>query len=726
MGEYKGCLLTFSTFLIIFCSLLIIFSSIQFSNKEGYGYDGILSLLNENKTMLEENKKECDKYISDLEYKKKISKINSIYIFLYNLSVLIYLIIRLKDIVSKCLIDIFIMIIIFLGNIAELVFTINVWNFYFETNGKSENEGYDLKEAYQCIKNHIDRTSFEEAESDSESLLDLYLALYFIVIFKLLFVFFHFLFIMLNIGCKGKPECIADQFRFICEGLKKCFHCFKDCFSDCCGNICECLSDCCSGCCEKCSQCCGSFHNCLSNCCGSLCNCISDCCSSMCKGISDCCSFCCDKCGHCCGSLCNCIPDCCESICKGISDCCSSCCGKCGQCCAKCCGNDYDSLKKENGNLRNKIKELEKENDNLKKKIMKNNNIITERKNLGDEIAIINDDDIKIRNLREEKISTNTIENLRNQIALNENKLTELKRDNNILREELNNLQNGVPKTIENMQMKVIEFYLRKEKSKEFCNYNYFLSNFLLKEINEKYGLYLDSENFKKIALYYIKSKLIEHLTDSKSFKIFSDPVIQNDGITLDRANINQEKPFVENKLVSKIIEILNKNKDLQMNDLNTIKQLLKNEKTNNYYNNPVVIIKGNNKGETIERGHNLINQNYKNTVIQNIINDLKEFFEDDFFKFKGLEAEGMKKFIDYNNIMVINFVSSDGIINEGIACLKTDLFAEVEEKLYKIYENYKETNNIFLNGGNQVLRFKTIEENNIKDRDKIVMQISE
>ena len=517
-------LLSTAIFLIMFCSVLIVLSSIQLSNKEGYGYDGILSLLYDNKKMLEENKKECNKYISNIEYKKKLSEIKTIFIFLYNLGVLIYLIIKLKDISSKCFIDIFLMTIIFLGNIAELVLIIIVTHFYYEIFSSNENEGYNSKEANQCINNYIDRTSFEGAESDSVLILDFDSAFVYIVSFKLCFGFFHFLIIILNIGCGEKHECIDNQFCIICAGLKKCFHCF-------------------------------------SNCCGKICG-----------GFSDCCSSCCDKCGHCCGSLCNCIPDCCESMCKGISDCCSSCYGKCGQCCAKCCGNDYDSLKKENGNLRNKIKELEKENDNLKKKIMKNNSIISERKNLGDEITIINDDDIKIRNLREEKISTNTIANLRNKMALNENKLTELKRDNNILREELNNLQNGVPKTIENMQMKVIEFYLRKEKSKEFRNYNYFLSNFLLKEINEKYGIFLDSENFKKIALYYIKSKLIEHLTDSKSFKIFSDPVIQNDGITLDRANINQGKPFVENKLVSKIIEILNKNKDLQMNDLNTIK----------------------------------------------------------------------------------------------------------------------------------------------------------
>ena len=66
--------------------------------------------------------------------------------------------------------------------------------------------------------------------------------------------------------------------------------------------------------------------------------------------------------------------------------------------------------------------------------------------------------------------------------------------------------------------------------------------------------------------------------------------------------SINQNSAFVENKLVLKIIEILNKNKDLQMTDFIIIKNLLKNPKTNNYYNNPVVISSGNSKGETIER----------------------------------------------------------------------------------------------------------------------------
>ena len=51
---------------------------------------------------------------------------------------------------------------------------------------------------------------------------------------------------------------------------------------------------------------------------------------------------------------------------------------------------------------------------------------------------------------------------------------------------------------------------------------------------------------------------------------------------------------------------------------------------------------------------------------------------------------------------------------------MKTDTFAEVEEKLYQQYEEYRETNNNFITKGKIVLRFKKICENNIKDGDKI------
>ena len=60
-----------------------------------------------------------------------------------------------------------------------------------------------------------------------------------------------------------------------------------------------------------------------------------------------------------------------------------------------------------------------------------------------------------------------------------------------------------------------------------------------------------------------------------------------------------------------------------------------------------------------------------------------------------------------------VTFVSSDMKIVFGIPCSGNSTFAEVEELLYREYPEYRETNNTFLVNGKQVLRFKTINENN-------------
>ena len=72
----------------------------------------------------------------------------------------------------------------------------------------------------------------------------------------------------------------------------------------------------------------------------------------------------------------------------------------------------------------------------------------------------------------------------------------------------------------------------------------------------------------------------------------------------------------------------------------------------------------------------------------------------------------------DINDIMVINFVSTD--IHYGIKCLPNDIFAEVEEKLYKKFDDLRDTNNMFTVNARPILRFKKLSENNIKDGDLI------
>ena len=72
------------------------------------------------------------------------------------------------------------------------------------------------------------------------------------------------------------------------------------------------------------------------------------------------------------------------------------------------------------------------------------------------------------------------------------------------------------------------------------------------------------------------------------------------------------------------------------------------------------------------------------------------------------------KVLFDINDMMTVNFISMDQTVHFAIPCLKTNTFAEIEEKLYKQYPQYRETNNSFLANGTQVLRFKTIAENKI------------
>ena len=76
------------------------------------------------------------------------------------------------------------------------------------------------------------------------------------------------------------------------------------------------------------------------------------------------------------------------------------------------------------------------------------------------------------------------------------------------------------------------------------------------------------------------------------------------------------------------------------------------------------------------------------------------------------------------NQMMSVNFISNDQRIHYSIPCVGNNTFAEVEEKLYLQFPHYRETNNVFLANGKNVLRFKTISENNIGNGFPVTMII--
>ena len=102
----------------------------------------------------------------------------------------------------------------------------------------------------------------------------------------------------------------------------------------------------------------------------------------------------------------------------------------------------------------------------------------------------------------------------------------------------------------------------------------------------------------------------------------------------------------------------------------------------------------------------------------------------------KDIEINELKQKLQQNNKIInmnnkneekkfdkcICFISSDHEITYAIPCSGESTFAEVEEQLYQEYSRYRETNNTFLANGKEVLRFKTINYNNIGNGKPVLL----
>ena len=124
--------------------------------------------------------------------------------------------------------------------------------------------------------------------------------------------------------------------------------------------------------------------------------------------------------------------------------------------------------------------------------------------------------------------------------------------------------------------------------------------------------------------------------------------------------------------------------------------------------------------------------QNNQNNEIKNISNNEIKKLKDEIIQkenqinrlkleLQNEKNKNNKKMIDYNDMIAINFISTDQKINKfPISCVKTDRFAEIEERLYQEFDEFRDTNNTFIVNGTTVLRFKKMSENNIKNGDTI------
>ena len=74
------------------------------------------------------------------------------------------------------------------------------------------------------------------------------------------------------------------------------------------------------------------------------------------------------------------------------------------------------------------------------------------------------------------------------------------------------------------------------------------------------------------------------------------------------------------------------------------------------------------------------------------------------------------------NDLISIIFKCIDPYVEYSIIAPKTESFVRIEEKLYNEYPELKEFEVYFIANGVKINRFKTIEENNLKNNDKILI----
>ena len=156
-----------------------------------------------------------------------------------------------------------------------------------------------------------------------------------------------------------------------------------------------------------------------------------------------------------------------------------------------------------------------------------------------------------------------------------------------------------------------------------------------------------------------------------------------------------------ENKILK------NKNNDLES----------KNNSLENQLNSKIKIIKNyenelkNIKNTLSVKDNNIFNLNNQINNLNSQINDLK------------LKNNKIKVKFGFDEIVTVLIKSIDQKVDTALTIQKSELFVRLEEQLYDEYPEYKDLDNIYFTvNGNKIKRFRTIQENNLKNKDKILL----
>ena len=254
-------------------------------------------------------------------------------------------------------------------------------------------------------------------------------------------------------------------------------------------------------------------------------------------------------------------------------------------------------------------------------------------------------------------------------------------------------------------------------------------------EINDKKMINIEEEN---------KNKLIKELND----KITNLQILLKEK----EKSINEDKDKNKNKILNEKIsnlEILSKEKEKLINEeknknkilnekLLEIQKLLdEKEKNNQKLNEKILYLENIQKVKEEEINdekkkfeelnikfnnyQNIIGHDSKDEKLIKLLDDL-ESKDKEIKKLNEMKSRFPFELLENEKLMTVIIMSGDQKIHYSIICKNTEKFTTIEHKLYEKYPEYLESENYFLINGNKVNKYKSLDENKIKNSDIISM----
>ena len=186
----------------------------------------------------------------------------------------------------------------------------------------------------------------------------------------------------------------------------------------------------------------------------------------------------------------------------------------------------------------------------------------------------------------------------------------------------------------------------------------------------------------------------------------------------------NKYKCFLDKEKANKIIfpkKIQhNQKNEIYISQINELKRQLTEEKEKNRK----LSEENNNLKNKINNLNDNINKyEEKIKLLEKELNNIRiEFQKYEYYNNNNNIERGITSIKPGETIICVNFVSMgiQDIGNYGLVCKNTDLFVRLEERLYNDFPQFKNYETYFELKTNRIKRFKTLDENNIKNKDII------